>query len=216
MIRRIIIIMSTSALIALTACGRSEQAPPPPAPPPPEAPGQPPPGTVGGSLESPTPGTPLVQLQNRHEALQALAKSVSARGNVTVQTQVGMDYAIEYGPQFRVVRPPAPEPIQPPASYNAYGESYGDQIALVLDHKYDGYYQFVFRYAVDLYGLRLFSTDQVALFEANYGRERHILKVAYRTPNPGMQWFRFVETYGGLIHVVQRTMGSSFLYPQYR
>lgn len=219
----------TAALLSTLVLGACSNSQPPPAPPPvaPTATG-PSVGAIGANLEDPSPGTPLSQNQNQ-EAVQALLQNLNGYGQATIQTQLGLDYVIQsngYQPgasqqasPWTHLGQPQQEPIQMP-TYQLAARSG----AVQFYSRYEGSLYFSFVPQLNLGGLVLHSTDQVALFEGStaYGGYA-ILKIAYRTQNPLIQYYEISQaqgspylggSYGPRYHVTQRVMATTFAYPQ--
>lgn len=121
----------------------------------------------------------------------------------------------------------AQEPVQIP-TYQLTGYAQGYSFSLQLTANYDRGRNYAFTQQVNLAGLILYSTDQVALFEGTSpGGGYALLKVAYRTQNPQLQEYFIDEISSGYnggyyqqqnlgrrYHVVQRIMDTAFAYPQ--
>ncbi len=226
--------------LGLAGCGGSAA---PAAPVLPPVPGGPAVGQMGAGLESPSPGTPLSQ-NGQQQALQALAQNLSGYGSATVRVQTNNDYVVQqaqyqnqqyqnqqYQGQFQ--QPQAvwthlgnatQEPIQIP-TYQVTGYAQGYSISLQMSSRYERGRNYVFTSQVNLAGLILYSTDQVALFEGTSPTGGYaLIKVAYRTQNPQLQEYFIDEIssgYGGYnqqnlgrrYHVVQRIIDTAFAYP---
>lgn len=204
------------------ACGGDPQpATPPPAP----GPGGPGPvAGLGGNLEDQSPGTPLMQMPNYQEALAAMANNLNGLGVANIAAIAVIDYVVTQGnPNSTFQRLTGNAPPPPQNGIQTYriegGGGYGD-LSLVLYANYDVPRYFTLVSQVTRYGLNLYTTDQVALFVSrDNGYE--LLKVAYRTPNPPMQWYTLESQegyYGGgyqfYLRATQRMVTTSFQNPQ--
>lgn len=195
----------------LVACGKGEAPPPPPPP----APGTGVPvAGLGGALEAQSGGTPWAQLSRdaRGQALQAMSQNLVGLGIANIQGQpVALDYVVSNGAMTRL---PGQQP--PPQTgiitYNYEGAEYGNGVAITLAAQYGGQRTFMFVPDIYRFGLRLESTDQIALFES-YDRGYEILKVAYRAPSGPMEWYtiELTNSYGNQaqIHVIQKIMAPT-------
>jgi len=232
-------------LLGLVGCG-SKQQPAPVAPPPQ---GNNPNGPVGlgGDLTSPNPGNPLNQ-QNYQQALQILNQYFSGYGQATIRSQTAFTYVVS---SFGVNYPPPPYnqynqqqgqmyPQQPQSQWQLLGQPQQEPIqvptfdvaangtAVRFQDNYQGSRQYTFTYQVNLDGVTLYSTDQVALFEGQSYYGQSILKVAFRGQNPVVQQYDISQMGGGYggqtrYRVVQKILATQFAYspqqlqqPQYQ
>jgi hypothetical protein len=209
-----------AAALLLAACGSSQ--PPAPPQPPPTGPGVPGPSQgLGANLEDQSPGTPLSQA-NGQQIFQALYENLQAYGAATVQAQRGHDYVVQGQYQqvtwTHVGQPTNEQPQIPTYQISGYGS--GSSFSLQFSSRYEGTRSYRFASRVNLAGLVLYSTDQVALFEGSspYGGYA-VLKVAFRQKNPAIQEYSIEELpsyYGGQTryHVIQKIFATQFVYPQ--
>jgi len=213
MYRAIQSLLICTLLITLSACGGADAPPPPP----PQGPAGPVvPMGLTGFLEEQAGGVPWSQIQNGEEVRTALNMHFSGLGFVTITGRSMLDYVVTFMPQgpsqFQRVPNPNPPPQDGIMSYQIQGNA--DWIQ--FDATYGRRYNFNFTRRIQDYGLNLESTDQVALFIANGGGTLEILKVAYRTPNPVMQWYTVQDItmnggYGSAqLRVEKRDLVSAF------
>lgn len=202
-----------------TACGSET----PPAPPPAPGPGGPGPvGGLGGNLEDPSPGTPISQLQNQayNDAMAAMANNLRGLGTATISSMAVIDYVVTQGypsstfqRQTGQTNPPPQNGVQ---TYRIEGGGGYGEMSLVIYANYDVARYFTLVSQVTKYGLNLYTTDQIGLFVSrDNGYE--LLKVAYRNPNPPIQWYSLESQdgyYGGgyqfYLRAIQRMVTTSF------
>jgi len=185
---------------------------------------------VSANIEDPIAGVPLLQTQNSREAFQALRANLGAQGNATVKSRTEAEYVIEYtynGSSFRRVTNPVDVPVTA-VNYQVGGAGgdWGNGFVIRLASRNFGeMLDFVFVYQIDIYGVRVQSTDQVAYFQG-YGRGLQILRVGYRSQNPTLVRFNVEDSeFGSLwsapyssgyglpqIHVESITLNTTFQY----
>lgn len=216
------------SLTLIVGCGGDEQPPetqpapttPPPTQPTNPAPPPPPPPAIGAGLETLSPGTPLSELPNRQAALDILVKNIWGEGNGTVSSQVRMQHTVTgYYPQAVWTQLQSqPDTAQPNSYYLSGGPSGTDIVLRVRPASgYGTSYTYRFVYAVNIDGLVLRSTDQVAIFEGPKGPSPYsILKVAYQSANPIIQQYDISAIVTGGFNgvrryeTIQRNMTTTF------
>ncbi len=228
--------IAAAGLFALVGCGGGNQ--PPAVQPPPQ--GNNPNGPVGlsGGLTDPNPGNPLNQ-QNYQQSLQALSQYFSGYGQATIRSQMAFNYVVQSLYSTNFPAPPQNQynqqqnqmyPQQPTSQWQLMGQPQQEQIQVAtfeiaangtsvrFEDRYTGNQTFSFTYQVNLSGITLYSTDQVALFEGQGQYGYSILKVAYRGQNPVVQQYDISEMggggygYGRRYRVVQKILATQFAY----
>ena len=218
-------ILRILSVAVLVGCG----APPPPAPP--VNPAQAARPLLGAYLEDPSPGTPLNQIQDLRSVLSTLEKNFIGDASGTVQKDLAVDYAVTQsyaGTSFKRV---GEIPSQQKDSFKlrAYAAGWGDSLNVEMAHANDYGRSFTFAQQINVGGLTLYSTDQVALFEAMGSAGQEILKWNYTSQTPLVQLFSVqplaifafdpYSSFGGLggggptyLRVLQKEMTANYLY----
>ena len=194
--------------VSFVGCGKGQTPPPPP--PPTTLPGTLG-GGLGGTLDAPSPGTPWGQLSpaSQEQSFSRMAQTLVGLGVATIQNQSAVDYIMQSNSLVRLPGQAAP-PQTGILTYYYQGNqfNYGG-ISISLSAQHFGSRQFLFASEINLGGVRLYSTDQIALFESSEN-SYDILKVDYRNPNATMEWYSLevVNQYGyqSHLHVIQRSL----------
>lgn len=191
-------------------------------------------------LEEALPGNSLLNGATSASAFKMMANNLTGLVNFTVVEQKSYDYMITPAtngttPVFTRQEGKTQNPIPP--TYQGQGGSNGiwGRMAITMiapPNVSELARTFVFQYQLNIYGLILTSTDQVALFQATNSSPyaTDIIKVNYTTKNPMIQRFRISQlspfpvsgvvpqnqgnlTGGSWLTVISQKLTTSFQYP---
>lgn len=181
---------------------------------------------IGGNLEDASPGTPISQVANRQQLLTTMRQNLSACGTSSVSSQIQFNYQLDYtNAQAPLKRLDQGASSAFSGNVRVCGQVYGSQLYVQTYTQTEGWMTFSYVAQVNVYGARLYTTDSVALFLSSDNNS--LLKVAYTTQNPTIQYFnlQFINNrnigsynygYGQpqTFRVITRSLVTTFQYPQ--
>jgi hypothetical protein len=154
-------------------------------------------------LEEPLPGNSLLSGATSASAFKLMTDNLTGLVNFTVIEQKSYDYMVTpattgTAPTFTRQEGKAQNPVPPTYQGQAGSNRIWGKLAMTMvapPNVSEAARTFVFQYQLNIYGLVLTSTDQVALFKANNSSPyaTDILKVNYTTKNPTVQRFRISQ-----------------------
>jgi hypothetical protein len=230
-VKKTLIALSAVSLILFSACGKKKDeeaatGSPTPAPATASTPAAPAPAAAAAVtmfFEDASPGTPIKSDEQYDSAFNTLVKGFNGIGTANVTAEAEIEYTVTDAmtQNVKFVRGQVnnrqgafPEPsYQMRADFNEAWQSFAIQF---MPTRSDWTHVLVFRPEIEVMGLKLYSTDSVALFEEQGAMTRDFLKVTnYNGKTPTIQRFRvydpiFTSRNQMRINVRSQTLTSNF------
>jgi hypothetical protein len=190
--------IATLSILLVSACGNKSSSTSAPAAAAPVVP-----ATQGTLLEESLPGNSLLNGTTSTSAFKTMSQNLTGLVNFTVVEQKAYDYMITpptTGATSTFTRQEGKSQNPIPVTYQGQAGSNGiwGRMAITMvapPNVSELARTFIFQYQLNIYGLILTSTDQVALFKATNSSPyaTDFLKVNYTTKNPTIQRFRISQ-----------------------